>query len=348
MRRLQTVIGGDFPIDIQKYIQIEDCPESSFLFSCGRAALYAILTTIGAGNRQSVVLVPDYLCDSVTNTITDVGMLYRFYHIGENLLPKWDTLSPMLHDADAVILINYFGLLELQPYIDKLRNHRWYDRPAIILDCVQDFYGMETTRGYDFAFSSFRKWFPVPDGAEVQNATGRSVDRFISSNEFAQYKFAGNILKNFSAEVDSTVYLSLLEQGEAALNKDYRCECSVMSRKLIPRLELKAAAERRMGNAQILHEGLQELKVPHLYRKETVPMAIPVFLPAGQRDEVRRCFFNADIFTPVHWPWKSQRVSGENVLYHTELSLICDQRYGENEMRRELSVLHSALRSIGK
>ncbi len=342
------VIGGEFLIDPQVYLQTENVCNNTSLFSCGRAALFAILRAISAKNGHSVILVPDYLCSSITHTIDDVGLEYRFYHIGEELLPDWETLEPLLEKVDAVLLVNYFGLVNVQLFIDKVKEHRKNGNLAIILDCVQDFYGMEKAKGYEFAFSSYRKWFPVPDGATIYNMTGKKLHNFSNRNDFAQYTFAGNILKRFSSEVDPELYLHLLEQGEERLDKGYRCECSEMSRKLIQVLDFEGAAEKRKSNARILHERLTAWGIRHLYQEDVVPMAIPIFLEKERRDEVRKRLFRDNIFAPVHWPWENKNVNGANVLYGTELSLICDQRYGDEDMCRELAALHSAIGSGGK
>lgn len=342
------VIGGEFLIDPQVYLQTENICNNTSLFSCGRAALFAILRAISANEGYSVILVPDYLCRSITHTIDDVGLEYRFYHIGEDLLPDWETLEPLLEKADAVLLVNYFGLVNVQPFINKVKEKRKDGNFAILLDCVQDFYGMENAKGYDFAFSSYRKWFPVPDGATIYNVTGKIIQNFSARNDFAQYKFAGNILKQFSSEVHPELYLLLLEQGEERLDKGYRCECSEISRRLIPILDFEGAAEKRKSNARILHEGLTAWGIRHLYQEDVVPMAIPIFLEKERRDEVRKRLFRDNIFAPVHWPWENKSVNGENVLYDIELSLVCDQRYGDDDMRRELAVLCAAIGSGGK
>ena len=344
----QCVIGGEFLIAPQAYLQMEPPSVDLPLFSCGRAALFAILQTIQGVKERSVVLVPDYLCGSITHTIDDAGMERSFYHIGDDLLPDWDTLESLLGTASAVLLVNYFGIVDVQPLIDRLREGHKDRHPVIILDCVQDFYGMEKAKGYDYAFSSYRKWFPVPDGASIRNMTGKQINYFSGRNDFAQYKYAGNLLKHFASVINSEIYLALLEQGEDKLDKEYKCECSAMSRKLIPALDYGSAAERRKNNARILHQKLDEWNIKHLYQEGAVPMAIPIFLEKGQRDEVRQRLFDENIFAPVHWPWESKNVNGENVLYDTELSLICDHRYGEEDMWRELAVLRSAIGSMGK
>ena len=51
--------------------------------------------------------------------------------------------------------------------------------------------------------------------------------------------------------------------------------------------------------------------------------------------------FKNNVFTPVHWPYESDILNGQkkNKLYETELSLICDQRYSMDDMKRQVKVL---------
>ena len=50
-------------------------------------------------------------------------------------------------------------------------------------------------------------------------------------------------------------------------------------------------------------------------------------------------FYKNNIFTPIHWPKKNVAISGDNEIYNNELSLICDQRYTIEDMRRQVEVL---------
>ena len=70
-----------------------------------------------------------------------------------------------------------------------------------------------------------------------------------------------------------------------------------------------------------------------------MPLFIPVFLE--NRSEVRKKMFSNNIFTPVHWPYESDKLNGEvkNLIYDKELSLICDQRYSLEDMERQIKVI---------
>ena len=112
---------------------------------------------------------------------------------------------------------------------------------------------------------------------------------------------------------------------------------------MIPQLPLEEIKAKRMENASFLHDELEKLGIKHTYNPESVPLFIPVFLE--NRSEVRKKMFSNNIFTPVHWPYESDKLNGtiKNQLYETEISLICDQRYSLEDMKRQIEVLEKCI-----
>lgn len=74
--------------------------------------------------------------------------------------------------------------------------------------------------------------------------------------------------------------------------------------------------------------------------KDAVPY-IAVIIIGKRRDYVRKAFTKNNVFCPVHWPWVSEDLNGRNVLYESELSLVCNQRYSEDDMKFILEILES-------
>lgn len=65
-------------------------------------------------------------------------------------------------------------------------------------------------------------------------------------------------------------------------------------------------------------------------------MFVPVLVPGGKRDELRRYLIKNEIYCPVHWPVSDyHRLDNkEQFIYDNEISLVCDQRYTEEDMYR--------------
>lgn len=270
-----------------------------------------------------------------------------FYHINGDLYPELWSIKKILEnhisDLAAIVLINYFGLLDLSGIAGLIK--KLDPRLLVIIDDVQNYYGFRPhlQRDFDYAFTSLRKWFEVPDGAIVHSRNGERFSwpkRGEDYNTFAQYKLAGNLLKNFSDLLDDKICLELIDLGETMLEKEFGCKPSKAGIQIFVNIDVAGYGEIRRRNARILHKGLSEMGICHCYREDVVPMFIPIFLDQ-HRDEVRKRMFEKEVFCPIHWPWESEELNGRNILYNKELSLICDQRYTEEDMDFILEIIKS-------
>ena len=341
---MATVIGGEFKIPMAG-IETKKNPTMVFFFASGRGAFAAILRKIivdkDAIQEWGGVVLPDYLCSSITQVCIDEKISYQFYHIKDDLLPDEEDLLTKLEDNKVVLLISYFGMINVENIANRIKKHN--SNVVIIIDDVQNFYSQYSESNFwDYRFNSYRTWFAVRDGAQVFCKSG-AIDLPHAKNTFAQYKFSGNVLKNFSDWVEDNLCLDLIGKGEEILDTDYNCECSKISRHLIPQLPFEEIKSKRMENASFLHDELEKLGIKHTYNPESVPLFIPVFLE--NRSEVRKKMFSNNIFTPVHWPYESDKLNGtiKNQLYETEISLICDQRYSLEDMKRQIEVLEKCI-----
>lgn len=330
------IIGGEFAIEINSlpYVTIEN---NRMLYSSGRCALYLILKDIETklGNNLEILL-PNYLCDSISKTVIDAGWSYKFYSIGVDLYPDWEEILSYNQDNNAIVLlINYFGMINLEPIVLNIKRNM--PNTIIIVDNVQAFFEPEIEM-VDYTFTSYRKWFPCPDGASVTKRNNEKMLMYpLKNNTFSKYKFAGNLLKNFTAYLGDDISLKLINEGEGILDEDYLCWGSRITTTIIPTLDLKKISEKRKNNARILHEKLEKMSISHVYREQATPLFIPIFV--DNRDNIRKLFFENKVFTPKHWPYISEKINGNNKIYDTELSLICDQRYDEEDMLFQINVL---------
>ena len=77
--------------------------------------------------------------------------------------------------------------------------------------------------------------------------------------------------------------------------------------------------------------------------EDDCPMFVPILVPEGKRNELRRYLIQRDIYCPVHWPvspYHKLQKGPETDLYDNELSLVCDQRYTERDMLRMVEAIH--------
>lgn len=347
--------------------------DNVFYFSSGRAALYAVLSSEQKDSPLHIS-VPDYLCSSVIDTITDLGSNYSFYHIEDNLYPDNNSLFYVLSNVKektkkVLLLINYFGLLNLDTVTTLVRDR--YPEVIIICDDVQNYYGFGKEKDYDYAFTSIRKWFPVPDGGilklskNVRNTadslTGVSnypvksaeqreagiiqiLETMKAPDQFVSYKLAGNILKSYRQVISDKVCLELIAKGEELLDQNYKCQISDISLRLLKSYivgEQDIAASIRKNNAEYLHIGLNRLGIDHIYESDKIPLFVPMFVDPSKRDAIRNKMFDNNIFCPVHWKKNTlaKEINNSSKIYDMELSLICDQRYDQKDMNKILEIL---------
>lgn len=79
-------------------------------FARARTALKYGLTLLGV-KPDSVVLVPDYLCNVVWHPLLQLGLQVRTYPVLDNLSPDWAALEEIqsLQPAWALLMVHYFG-----------------------------------------------------------------------------------------------------------------------------------------------------------------------------------------------------------------------------------------------
>ena len=350
------VIGGEFKIDADIAALADMHGVSGKLFSSGRAALKHILKC-AFPQGKGTVLLPDHICGSVPDTIRDAGMICLFYHIGDDFLPMEDSIYEKLDAADAILLINYFGMIAEDTMCDQIKKIREHQKDHIvIIDNVQDYLGMEKWLGQDYAFTSYRKWFPVPDGASVLQWDGakfRALHPEIEDDNriepvFSKYKFAGNVLKNYRDIIGDDISLKLLEKGEEILEHESIENALLWTEEILKRIDIDAYMQQRRDNARVLHDGLSEMGIPHLYKENAAPLFVPILIK-NNRDKIRKEMFGRSVFCPIHWSedWKvGYKGVNSNSLSDMELSLICDQRYGINEMNLQLEILRNGCADI--
>lgn len=331
---MSQIMGGEFAISDELLVEGRK-PCENIMLSSGRGALVAILQEIEEKiGKKGRIFLPNYLCESITNVVRDIAWKYEFYHVNSRMEIELDRVGSQINGFDVILLINYFGLTPLKETIEQIRERA--SDIVIVEDDVQAFYELHNTRA-DYSFTSLRKWFPCPDGAIIHANLPLRCEEEIKENQWGKYKFAGNILKNYVRHFDEHIALGLLEQGEQMLDADYCSSCSEVSKIIFSNLELKKIADKRRKNAQLLHNELEKMKIAHGYCEDAVPLFVPIFIK--NRDELRQLFFSKEIFVPKHWPVISEEINGNNSLYDTELSLLCDQRYGASDMMRQIEVL---------
>lgn len=222
MQNRSEIIGGEFDVDLQslKYSHSGNvCLDGLYKYSSGRSALYHILLDVKKRNNISKILLPDYLYSSVVIAAEKADVEVVFYPLNDKLELEEKHFAKLYEEKCAVLLINYFGLQNLQKQVAYVRS---LNKDAVIIeDDVQGFYEFQKELiGVDYKFTSLRKTFACPDGGLVK--TENLLPEVNTVNKFHQYKLAGSILKSLRKPeyYDDAVYLSMFEKGESMIDDE--------------------------------------------------------------------------------------------------------------------------------
>ncbi len=328
------VMGGDYEWQLSEPgSPVYTLPNMGECYSSGRAALYHILMSIADGYSASTrqrIFIPQYICHAVPDTAARTGMEICRYPLTVNMEPQLDYTQ--LRADDILLIVNYFGLMNTCSMIESI--HRAAPTVTVIEDDVQALYVYLKGAGAEFAFTSLRKWFAVPDGGAA-----RPSSRLTSADaecHYATLKLAGMKLKQHRRAdgTDDERYLQLLRQGEVGINADIHSRMSDAALETLRHIDIRSAARLRRRNAEYLYEGLYHAGITPLLPlvDDVVPLFVPILLE--KRDLMRRRLFSRNIFCPVHWPECTDFSPANH-----ELSLIIDQRYSIADMQRQLRIL---------
>ena len=324
-------IGSEFwdvPVTREKKV----FPESTQWFLSGRSALQAIIKNL---KKCHSVAIPSWCCDSVIKPFWDAGIKVSFYPV------FWEDglIQQVKLDCDALFLMDYFG------YAGELPNLMDY-RGTIIRDVTHSFFSASYSDA-DYYFGSLRKWCGVWTGGYAWNKDGHTFVMETSEDYgYTATREKAMQLKNsyiHGCGVYDKAYLEIYEEAEQILNKVGIAPAADRDICLANSLDAQLICSRRRNNADVLREALSDWLIFPKMKKTDCPMFVPVFVPDGRRDELQQYLKNNRIYCPIHWAVSKYHILNEQTesLYKNELSLVCDQRYSENDMKREVDLIRA-------
>lgn len=352
-------IGGEFwrnCNNVENAASEYDNERMCFVMS-GRTGIYLIIRDIiASGKNLKKIYIPTYCSHSVLQPIHDCKIQTVFYQI----YPGEDGLCydySYEHGCECVFLMDYFGYCSLQlPEIAA--NEKKRGRTVIIdntqsLLCNRDYEVMA-----DYTVVSYRKWF-ASSAARVYASSGFSL-----SAEWKISRYYESIReKAFSMKQayiccnkgDAIVFKNLFEDAYEQLRRDYaKYYASEKEVQIALHADLKGIKAARLANACQLTKLISSLNSPYIrlinntVNTEDCPLNVPILVVnERQKVDLLKTLAKNRIIFPNHWHLSNLHSAGceNDVLYTSELSCICDQRYDEEDMDREFSVIRDWARS---
>ncbi len=324
--------------DITDVQQTEYINGDMALLLSGRTAIELMIQDIKKEGVFESVLLPFYCCDSMVEPFIRNGIRVEFYDA------CYDRLEYHFQNScDAVLVIDHFGYKNTG--MEEIAEKEKKAGKIIIYDATHKINGHpEIERYADYSFCSYRKWFYC-NYALLRKHEGKfAVTKpLLHGKEYCSLRDRAASLKAFYMEgmdIDKGEFRRLFEAAEKVLEADYK---GYAGERMVFNIDKMLAVRRK--NAAYLMEKLKEIPKLQLWKEELdendAPLFVPIMVDAGIRDKLRNHLIENDIFCPVHWPMSQlHTMSDKNKeLFRVELSLICDQRYGLEDMEKEFQVI---------
>lgn len=332
---MSNEIGSEFWIEDSPKILLTE-RDGVYCLS-GRTAIDLILQDVLKKRKVKSVIMPAWCCDSMIAPFLAHGIDVRFYDYGH-------TENTEITESNEIFyLTNYFGY-ENTLNIEVVRKIK--DKGSIILyDRTHSFLmdDKEYKELSDYSFASIRKWMGIIGGAVVEGIDKPELKDcpYNSVKEKAMLDKYRYLTGDNSIKKDE--FLAAFGDFGHQLAEDY-CGYAMddLSYTLYKQEELQKMKLQRRENAAYIHESLKGVQFMYEFTDKSVPLFVPVlFESKEQRDAVRKKLIEQQIYCPVHWPQPKQIPADYKVkgIVSRELSLICDQRYGINEIKREIETI---------
>ena len=312
----------------------------------GRTAIDLILQDILKIRPVNSVYMPGWCCESMLAPFVDRGIKVVFYDVKYEDLLKYELDESVL--PDVFYLTNYFGYANTLPI--EVVKHYGEKGAVIVYDRTHSF-PMEDEAYQalaDYSFASIRKWMGVVGGAVV-NGLSKSPElkycSYVEAKEEAMHDKWRYLNGDTSIAKDD--FLNAFASFGHCLTHDYRdYAMDDLSYSLYKLTDMDAMKKQRRRNATYLHTHLSGVRFLDSLTNDVFPLFVPVFFETEEkRNAVRKRLIDENIYCPIHWP-KPKQIPDKfdvNKIYYTELSLICDQRYGLDDMQRIVKIIQTEI-----
>lgn len=323
-------IGSEFWDVPQDVTNKRIFPESTQWFLSGRSALQAIIAEL-KGCRT--VAMPSWCCDSMVKPFVDAGMEIHFYpvYFDEGLKQDKDV------NCDVLFLMDYFGYTGEQQDLNSYHG-------VIIRDVTHSLFSA-TYSNDDYYFGSLRKWCGVWTGGYAWAKDGQRLRVDMNTGDCGYTEFRNKAMKLKSEYISGLgkdkSYLSIFNEAEEVLESIGIVPAADRDVKAAMKLDVEYIKTQRRRNAEIVRSAFPDWLIFREMMDTDCPMFVPVIVPDGKRNELRRHLINNEIYCPVHWPVSEYHKLSDKTenIYTNELSLVCDQRYTEEDMSRMVEVI---------
>lgn len=316
----------------------------------GRTALEHIVEILVNQGKKSAYL-PAFCCHTMIEPFLTHGMDVSFYDV---LLTEkgLHRLVDENHYFDSILLLDYFGHTDTETFEIALREKS--KGIATIYDATHSLYSDVNYYPYDFIYGSYRKWVNINCGflAWKEPVLGECITQNSSDGE--AFPMMRSMLFDLKAsyinrgDASKNEFLPLVNDSESVLEEQYHHRMpDKRSIEVLKHTNAEFLKKARRQNALFLTEAINSMDDDRIRCINTTindldtPLFIAVSVAVEDRDNLRKHLIANQIYCPVHWPMTNIHPCelGSRFLFDSELSLVCDQRYGLDDMKRMVNTL---------
>ncbi len=299
-------------------------PADTQWFLSGRSALRAIINSIPDSAKTAAL--PSWCCESMVRPFLDAGLEVRFYSV---YVKNGKLVQDIRTDADILFVMDYFG------FADEQTGSK-HGGGVVIRDMTHSVFSASYDDA-DFYFGSIRKWCGIWTGGFSWGrkliAPEKTDEQFVALRKSAMEHKAEFIKLGETGEKE---YLKQFSEAEDILDRYELAAASGRDEELIRHIDSALIRQKRRSNAKVLMEGLKDYLLFPEMKENDCPLFVPILVPDGRRNDLRRYLIDRSIYCPAHWPVSKYHTLNprELFLYANEMSVVCDQRYDVNDMCR--------------
>lgn len=316
-------IGGEFwDVPTTSHINSIFSSDTEWFLS-GRSALKAIISDIKAKHEVHTATLPSWCCDSMITPFLDAGISVQFYTVFK-IIEGLNT--------DIILVMDYFGFTGHS----ELCNYKG----IIIRDVTHSIFS-STYNDADYYFGSLRKWAGFWTGGYAwgaRNTTNEKSLKYVELRRIAMLEKRDYIFRTDS----SKEYLNIFREAEHQLDKCSIALAAERDIKLARTLDISYLREQRRKNAKILLSAFSDIAIFPVLCETDCPLFVPIRVSGSDRNKLQKFLIQEEIYCPIHWPLSSFHYLNDfdKKIYNEEISLVCDQRYSEDDMYRIVYTIH--------
>lgn len=332
------------------YGELNDWPRRFYL--AGRSGLRLIAEELK--DRASSICLPDYSCGSMVAPFVAEGFGASFYNACD-LRAAADAIVGS--GAEVVLAMDYFGFLaeETVEFATRCKEAG----KILVVDATQTAFSRAATYDLaDYIVAGYRKWFDALCAVVYAKDGFRTPEPTKTNREYVEtWRAAAELKARYleRSQGDKQTFLAMFADANRRLDDDYAGYAADFEEtNAALGVDSDALRKTRRENAELLTREVRRLSAIFDVRlvfealgDEDCPLFVPILLDEGKRDEVRRGLIEKNVYCPIHWPIDARYPYGDALYRKRELSLICDQRYGVEDMRCQIEVLEQALAVAG-